>query len=279
MHFLNSSLEKLVKNLSENDFKYLTKEFGSKHLEFLKQKGAYLYEYMNSFKRFSEEKAPDKECFYSSVKEETTGGNGEKLDGHISNKDYLTCIKNGNEFNMKNMGDYHDDYLKKYVLLLADVFEKFIGTRLKFYKLDPCHYFSSPGLSWDVLLKMTSVKLKKISDICMYLFIEKGLRGGISYIAKRYSEANGKYMKNYEPTKPSRYIEFLDMNNLYGWEIIGYIPCGEFKWLKSVHNFDENSISENSSTKCILEIYLKYPYELPISSRKSCNSLWNVRLL
>ena len=80
------------------------------------------------------------------------------------------------------MGDYHDHYLKKYVFLLADVFENFIDTCLKFYKLDLCHYFSSPGLSWDGMLKMTAVKLEKISNIDMHLFIEKGLRGGISYI-------------------------------------------------------------------------------------------------
>ena len=85
MQFMKSSLEKLVKNLTDNDFKYLTKEFGSKNLELLKQKGAYPYEYMNSFKRFSEEKLPDKECFYSPVKDGTTDDNGEKSDGHINN--------------------------------------------------------------------------------------------------------------------------------------------------------------------------------------------------
>ena len=103
-------------------------------------------------------------------------------------------------------------------MLLADVFEKFIDTCLKFCGLDSCHYFSFPGLSWDAMLKMTGVKLEKISDIDMYLFIEKGMRGGISYIAKRYSEANNKYMKNYDPKKPSKYILYLDMNNLYGGE-------------------------------------------------------------
>ena len=74
---------------------------------------------------------------------------------------------------MKNMGDYHDHYLKNDVLLLADVFGKFVYTCLKFYGLDPCHYFSFPGVSWDAMLKMTDIKLAKISDIDMYLFIEK----------------------------------------------------------------------------------------------------------
>ena len=98
----------------------------------------------------------------------------------------------------------------------ADVFEKLIDTCLKFYGLDPCHYFSSPRLSWDAMLKMTRVKLEKISDIEKYLFIEKGLRGGISYIAKRYAKANNKYMNDYDPKKPSAFISYQDMNNLYG---------------------------------------------------------------
>ena len=125
--------------------------------------------------------------------------------------------KNWNKFNLNIMGDYHDHYLKKDVLLSADVFEKFIATCLKFYGLDPCHYFSSPGLSWDAMLKMTGVKLEKISDIDKYLFIEKGLRGGISYIAKRYAKANNKYTNDYDPKKPSTFITYLDMNNLYDW--------------------------------------------------------------
>ena len=121
------------------------------------------------------------------------------------------------------MGDYHDHYLKKDVLLLADVFEKLIGTCLKFYKLDPCHYFSSPELGWDSALKMTGVKSKKNSDIDMYLFLEKGLRGGISYIAKRYAKANSRYTKSYDPTKPSIDIQYLDMNNLYGRAMSGFL--------------------------------------------------------
>ena len=102
---------------------------------------------------------------------------------------------------MKNMGDYHGHYLKKDVLLLA-VFEKFIDTCLKFYGLDPCHYFSSPGLSWDAMLKMNGMRLEKSVDIDMYLFTKKGLRRGISYTAKRYAKANNKHMKNYYPKKP-----------------------------------------------------------------------------
>ena len=77
---------------------------------------------------------------------------------------------------------------------------------LKFYGLDTSHCFSSPGLSWDAMLKMTGVELEKISDIEMYLFIEKGLRGGNSCIAKRYAKANNKYINNYDPKQPSKFI-------------------------------------------------------------------------
>ena len=119
---------------------------------------------------------PDKNCFYNSKKDGTDDDNGKKLDGYISDEEYLMCQKIWDKFGMKDMGDYHDHYLKKDVLLLADIFEQFIDTCLKFYGLDYCHYFSSPGLSWDAMLKMIVVKLEKISDIEMHLFIDKGLR-------------------------------------------------------------------------------------------------------
>ena len=137
MEFMNPSLDKVVKNLSDEDFKYLVDEFGSKNLELLKQKGACPYEYMNSFERFNEEKLHARKCFHSSIKKGKIGNDGKISDRHISVKDCLTCEKIWDKFDMKNMGDHHDHYLKKDVLLLADVFEKFIDTCLKFYGLDP----------------------------------------------------------------------------------------------------------------------------------------------
>ena len=217
---------------------------------------------MDSFKRCNEEKLPEKECFYSSVKHGTTGDNAKNLDGHISNEDYLTCKKVWNEFNMRNMGNYHDHYLKKDVLLLADIFEKFIDTHLKFCKLDPCHYFSSPGLSWDTMLKIIGVKLGKTSVTEMYLFIEKGLRGGISSIAKRYSKINNKYMKNYDLTKLIIFVICLDMNNLYGCGMSDYLPYSVFMWLKNVDKLDVISVGEKSPIGYILKVDLEYPDEL-----------------
>ena len=165
-------------------------------------------------------------------------------------------------FNNKNMGDYHDHYLKKDIILLTDVFERFISTCLKCYELDPCHYFSSPGLSWDAVLKMTGVKLENISDIDKYLFIEKGLRGEISYIAKRYAKANNKYTSDYDSEKLSTFITYLDTNNLYGQAVSEYLPYEEFKQLKNVDGFDLNSINEKSEMGYFLEVDLGYFDEL-----------------
>ena len=254
MQFMNSSLDKLVKNLSDEDFIYLVKEFGAENLKILKQKGAYPYEYMNSFKRFNEDKLCAGKYFYSSTKDEKISEDGKISDSYVSIEDYMVCERIWDKFKMKNMGDYHNHYLKKDVLLLADVFKKFIDTCLRYYGLDPCHYFCAPRLSWDAMLKMTGVKLEKISDIDQYLFIEKGTRGGISYIAKRYAKANNKCMIGYDPNKPSTFITYLDKNNLYGWAMSEYLPYREFEWLKNVDVLDVMSVNEKSNVGYILEV-------------------------
>ena len=173
MQFMNSSLDSLVKNLSDNDFKYLSEEFSGELLELVKEKGVYPYEYKDSFKKFSEDKLTDECKFFSSLKDEC-----------ISEKDYQRIKNIWNVFKMNSLRDYHDLYLKTDVLLLADVFGKFIKICLDYYGLDPCHYFSSPGLSWNAMLKMTGIELELISDIDMHLFLEKGMRGVFHILLK-----------------------------------------------------------------------------------------------
>ena len=129
------------------------------------------------------------------------------------------------------MGNYHDLYLKTDVLLLTDVFENFISTCLEYYKLDPWRYFSSPVLTWDVILKIPEIEWELVSDTDMYLFVEKAMRGGISFISKRFSKAYNKYTKSYDNSKPSKYITYLDANYLYGWAMSHYLSYRKFKWL------------------------------------------------
>ena len=165
------------------------------------------------------------------------------------------------------MGGYHDLYLKSDILLLADVFENFRKTCLQYFKRDPCHYFTSPGLSWDAVFKMTDIKSELMTDIDMFQFIEKGMRGGPSCIANRYARANNKYMKSHNAQEPSKYVMYLDANNLYGCAMSQYLPIGGFKWFSEneINNTDLGKYTEESKKGLILEVGLEYPQELHYS--------------
>ena len=247
--FMSSSLEKLVSNLPTESLKYTSKKFKGEKLDLMAQKGVYPYNYMDSFDKF-DEKLSTKEDFYSILNNQ-----------HISDDEYKHAQTVWSTFSLKNMAEYHNLYLKSDILLLADVFENFRKTCLEYYKLDPCHYFTSPGLSWDAMLKMTNIKLELMTDVDMFQFIEKGLRGGISYIANRYGKANNKYMKEYDDKAPSKYIMYLDANNLYGWAMSQYLPTGGFKWLteKQINNLNLAKYQEDSNKGLILEVDLEYP--------------------
>ena len=141
---------------------------------------------------FNEERLPLREKFYSKL-----------TCKDISDSDY-NHAKNvwKKKIKCKLKGDYHDLYLKSDVLILADVFENFRKTSKQYYDLDPAHFFSFPGFAWDAMLKMTGINL----DIDMYQMVEKGLRCGISFIAKRYSKPNNKCMCDYDKDKESLYV-------------------------------------------------------------------------
>ena len=250
--FMSSNLERLVGNIPRESLKYTSQIFEDQELDLMVRKGVYPYDYMDSFNTFNE-KLPPKEEFYSILNNE-----------HISDQDYQHALNIWNTFNLKNMGEYHDLYLASDILLLADVFGNFRKTCLEYHKLDPCHYFTSPGLSWDAMLKMTNIKLELMTDIDMFQFIEKGLRGGISYIANRYGKANNKYMKEYDEKASSKYIMYLDAKNLYGWAMSQYLPTGRFRWMtqKQIDKINLAKYKEDSNKGLILEVDLDYPEDL-----------------
>ena len=145
-------------------------------------------------------------------------------DEGVSDEDYLRAVKVWNAFGIKNLGEYHDLYLKTDVLLLCDVFEQFINVCLEYYGLDLCHCFSSPGLAWDAMFKITGVNLELIDDIDVHLFIESGMRGDISYIAKRNCRANNEFVKGYDENLVKIFIMYFDANNFYGWAMTQCLP-------------------------------------------------------
>ena len=256
--FLQTSLANLVGNLQPDDF-YNTKEIFSENVDQLTRKGVYPYDYVSSNEKLSETQLPPKEEFYSKLNDED-----------ITDDDYQHAINVWNTFKCKTIRDYHDLYLKSDVLLLSDVFENFRNTCLHHYNLDPAHYYTSPGLAWDACLKETGQELQLLHDYDMLMMFERGIRGGISHISKRYAEANNKYMKDYDPDEESTYIQYLDANNLYGWAMSQSLPTHGFKWMRDLTKETVMDILEKANHSMsnlgrkgyIFEVDLEYPHKL-----------------
>ena len=157
------------------------------------------------------------------------------------------------------MKDYHDLDLKFDVLLFFDVFEKVINNRLEDYGLCPSHFLSAPDLSWDAMPKMTKSKLELIPD--MYILFEKGTTGGVFYISNRYSKANNRYLKSYDPKQESKHIMYLYANNLYDYAMSKFPLTSGFKWIDP-KEFDLNKYTSNSPKGCVIEVDLEYPKEV-----------------
>ena len=243
--FMASSLDSLVKKLGKEKLYNVRREFGEK-TPLISRKGVYPCDYMDSLLKFSEEKLPPKEKFFSRLNET-----------HISDEDYVHAQNVWEKFGLKNMGEYHDLYLKSDILLLADVFEEFRSVCLENYQLDPAWYYTSPGLAWDAALKKTRVRLELLTDPDMLLMFEEGIRGGFSMITKRYGKANNPCMgEEFDPDAPTKYLAYLDANNLYGWAMCNPLPVGNFEWMS------EEELKNWKNHSSVFEIDLEYPEEL-----------------
>lgn len=217
-------------------------------------KGIYPYEYFDSFSKFDETQLPPKEEFYSTL-----------CECDISEEDYQHALHTWEVFNIKNLGEYHDLYLETDVNLLADIFESFRKTAHRNYGLDPANgYLTLPNFAWDAMLYMTNVKLEQLYDPNMYMFFERGIRGGISTITHRYAKANNKYMEDFNPSEESFYIMYLDANNLYGVAMVQKLPIKNFRWLPESSLTPEYvmSFDDDGDEGLVLEVDLDYPPEL-----------------
>ena len=243
--FMAASLDSLVKNLPKESFKNLTEFYEGDELKLLLRKGVFPYDWFDNFGKLSADNLPPKEAFHSILN-----------DSDISIEDYIHAQNVWKIFDMKTMRDYHDLYLKSDVLLLSDVFENFRDVCLDNYRLDPIFYYTAPGLAWDACLKITKVELELLTDYDMLMMVEKGIRGGVSMISTRYGKANNPYMKDYDPDQPTKYISYLDANNLYGWAMCKPLPTKGFKWMT------KEELKDWKSMPCILEVDLEYPEKL-----------------
>lgn len=253
--FMPSSLDYLASLIPSEKKKILHNNFQNLSLDnirLLERKGIFCYDYMDSWSKLNETQLPTKDEFYSKLTE-----------SHISDKDYEHAVNVWDAFNIKTLSEYSDLYMKTDILLLADVFQNFRDTCQDIYGLDPAHYFTAPGLSFDAMLKFTKVKIELLTDVDMLLFAERGIRGGISQCSKRYVKANNKYIANYDPDVESNFLMYLDANNLYGHAMSQYLPLSSFSW--STAEFNAASISQIPDNSCvgyIFEVDLEYPKHL-----------------
>ena len=205
---------------------------------------------MDDWEKFNETSLPEKEDFYSHLNMED-----------ITDADYAHAKRVCKDFEIKNLGEYHDLYVQSNTLLLADVFENFRNMCLKIYELDPAKFLSAPGLAWQAALKKTKVKLDLLTDIDMLLMVEKGIRRGICHSIYRYAKANNKYMKDYDKNKESSYLKYWDVNNLYGWAMSQKLPVNNFEWIKDTSQFNEDfmkNYNEESDEGYFLEVDVQY---------------------
>lgn len=261
--FLSASLESLVENLkfgggggggNSDGFTHFHSEFTDRDVAtMLLRKNVYMYDYMTDERKFDERQLPAKREFYSTLKK-----------AGISDSDYDHACRVFRELHLNDLGEYHDVYLKTDVLLLADVFERFRSLCLADYRLDPCHYYSVPGLTFAAMLRMTNVELQLLTDIDHLQIFEKGIRGGVSMVSHRHAEANNPYMSSYDPNKPSVYLQYLDANNLYGWAMREKLPMRDFRFLdeREVVEFDIDRVAVDGETGYLVEASLAYPHEL-----------------
>ncbi|XP_043478219.1 uncharacterized protein LOC122508763 [Leptopilina heterotoma] len=250
--FMASSLDKLASYLDEYKIvNTVFSNYSADKIKLLTRKGVFPYEYIDSKEKLDEIELPPKEKFYSTLN-----------DSNVSDEDYAHAQSVWTEFDCQNLGDYVYLYMQTDILLLADIFENFRNQCLISYGLDPAHYYTTPGLTWDAMLKHTNIRLELLTDIDMVMFVERGIRGGVSQCTNRYAKANNHYMKEYNESEGTSYIVYFDANNLYGWAMIQSLPYGGFEWIENFDNSFDFNVSDDEAIGYILEVDLDYPDDL-----------------
>jgi hypothetical protein len=246
-----SSLENLVNNLSHDDFYYIKNHFPNQNLQNkVLRKLIFPYDFLKSKESLKYSKLPDKNEFFNQLSE-----------SHIAQDEYEFIQEIWELFGCKNLGDLLELYCLIDVLSLSDVWRKFSILTYNAYGLNINHYLSTPALSWDAMLKQTSIQLEYIRDPEKIAFLNDSIRGGICQVNEHLSTANNKFIKNYDSKQQSSYIISADFNNLYGFAMQQKLPFADFKFIKSKNqkleifeNLINGKLDENSEKGYIFEI-------------------------
>ncbi|RZF45535.1 hypothetical protein LSTR_LSTR005737 [Laodelphax striatellus] len=269
MRFMNSSLSNLANDLSREDFVHVKKFFPESKLDLVCKKANFPYEYVDCYEKLEDKTLPSIENFYSSLMSE-----------EIDEEEYIHAQNMWDSFRIQNLGQYSDLYLKLDVLILSDIFQTFRKSCMKTYGLDCCHYITIASYTFDAMLFYTKVELELISDYGMFIFIEQGLRGGITTSVHRHSIANNQYIpETFDPEKERTFLNLIDANNLYGWALSKPLPLSDFVWMsqEDIASLDIMKIPNESSEGYIFEVDIDYPKklhdkhsDLPFFPEKKC---------
>ena len=228
-----------------------------KNFELLTRKGQFPYEYVTGPKILEQKTLPEKSKFFSKLK-----------NSGITDSEYNFAKEVFSTFNCKTLGDYHDLYCASDTMLLSDCFESFRRLCKKTYNLEPCHFATSPGLTWQAALKYTGVELELLSDVSMNLFIDNAMKGGFSGVITPLSIANNPGLKNWDPKQSMRWISLFDCNNQYGRAMSEPLPFGEFKWVSQydlplfTEQYIRNELDHYGNIAYFIECDLIYPTSL-----------------
>ena len=269
LQHMTKSLEKLVESLanydgngsydeyiSKTDVTFLRAQFpetsahytDDEKFKMMIRKGVFPYSWFNKAKKLERTKLIPKDKFYNELKEE-----------HITDEQYQFYKDVCEKFEIKTFQQYYDLYLTTDVLLLTDICAWYKQESLKTYGLDPFWFVTSPSMAWNAMLKISGVELELLTDVDMHNFFKKGLRGGLAYIGNKYAKANNPQIPEYDAKKPTTYIKYFDLNNLYGYCMMDSLPVGEFEWVTEIDSIRPETTAEYGYT---FEVDIEYPQEL-----------------
>jgi len=251
--FMSSRLEDLANDLKRiPNFSYsildqadLYSEGESDKKDLLLQKGCFPYEYITDISVLNEPKLPPQDLFYSSL-----------ANKHISDLDYQRAQTIFTKFGCKSIKNYCELYCAVDTVLLAEIVFQFREEIFRDANLDMCHYISLPQLSLDFMLKKLNLEIELLTDIDKILFVERNIRGGLSFISERFVECS----------EEDEEMIFIDANNLYGMSMSGCLPLRNYQWLEESHlqntDIDWYTIDTQGKDGFILEVDLSYPDHL-----------------